>query len=158
MCPIWTRKMQPREIESAAESLEGKVESDDRRETDPTVIMHRNILHRKRYQKATEPSPLKQPETKPTSTKAPETKPNKSKPTPSTTAPTNKHTIDGCSEYKSFRNKGTGNSSTQRQRHIRITWVASDNRQFIMMLLTSQVWKEDSAAWDETVDDESSVG
>lgn len=85
-----------RETESAAESLEGKVE--DEKETDPTESSQ---------------EVAKVPESKEPSTKAPETK------APETTAHTH-------------------------------NWVAVTTTVH-HDAVTSQVWKEDSAAWDETV-------
>lgn len=95
-----------REIESAAESLEGKVENE--KETDPAESSQEVA----KVPESKEPS-TKAPETKPTSTKAPETA------APTTTAHTH-------------------------------NWVAVTTTVH-HDAVTSQVWKEDSAAWDETV-------
>ena len=93
-----------RETESAAESLEGKVEDE---------------------------------------TKAPETKPNQSKPTQSTSAPT---TISSTAA-PSTKAPETAAPTTTAHTH---NWVAVTTTVH-HDAVTSQVWKEDSAAWDETV-------
>ena len=121
-----------REIESAAESLEGKVE--DEKETDPTESSQEVA----KVPESKEPS-TKAPETKPTSTKAPETKPNQSKPTPSTAAPSTKAPETKAPE--------TAAPTTTAHTH---NWVAVTTTVH-HDAVTSQVWKEDSAAWDETV-------
>ena len=121
-----------REIESAAESLEGKVENE--KETDPTESSQEIA----KVPESKEPS-AKAPETKPTSTKAPETKPNQSKPTPSTAAPSTKAPETKAPE--------TAAPTTTAHTH---NWVAVTTTVH-HDAVTSQVWKEDSAAWDETV-------
>lgn len=121
-----------RETESAAESLEGKVE--DEKETDPTESSQEVA----KVPESKEPS-TKAPETKPTSTKAPETKPNQSKPTPSTAAPSTKAPETKAPE--------TAAPTTTAHTH---NWVAVTTTVH-HDAVTSQVWKEDSAAWDETV-------
>ena len=121
-----------REIESAAESLEGKVE--DEKETDPTESSQEVA----KVPESKEPS-TKAPETKPTSTKAPETKPNQSKPTPSTAAPSTKAPETKAPE--------TAAPTTTAHTH---NWVAVTTTVH-HDAVTSQVWKEDSAAWDETI-------
>jgi hypothetical protein len=103
-----------KETESAAESLEGKVE--DEKETDPTESSKEVA----KVPESKEPS-AKTPETKPTSTKAPETA--------ATVAPT------------------TSTPTTAAHTH---TWVPVTTTVH-HDAVTSQVWKEDSAAWDETV-------
>ena len=90
-----------REIESAAESLEGKVE--DEKETDPTESSQEIA---------------KVPESKEPSAKAPETK------APETAAPT---------------------TTAHTHNWVAVTTTVHHDA------VTSQVWKEDSAAWDETV-------
>ena len=119
-----------REIESAAESLEGKVE--DEKETDPTESSQEVA----KVPESKEPS-TKAPE--PTSTKAPETKPNQSKPTPSTAAPSTKAPETKAPE--------TAAPTTTAHTH---NWVAVTTTVH-HDAVTSQVWKEDSAAWDETI-------
>lgn len=121
-----------KETESAAESLEGKVE--DEKETDPTESLQEVA----KLPESKEPS-TKAPETKPTSTKAPETKPNQSKPTPSTAAPSTKAPETKAPE--------TAAPTTTAHTH---NWVAVTTTVH-HDAVTSQVWKEDSAAWDETV-------
>lgn len=121
-----------REIESAAESLEGKVENE--KETDPAESSQEVA----KVPESKEPS-TKAPETKPTSTKAPETKPNQSKPTPSTAAPSTKAPETKAPE--------TAAPTTTAHTH---NWVAVTTTVH-HDAVTSQVWKEDSAAWDETV-------
>ena len=121
-----------KETESAAESLEGKVE--DEKETDPTESLQEVA----KLPESKEPS-TKAPETKPTSTKAPETKPNQSKPTPSTAAPSTKAPETKAPE--------TTAPTTTAHTH---NWVAVTTTVH-HDAVTSQVWKEDSAAWDETV-------
>lgn len=111
-----------KETESAAESLEGKVE--DEKETDPTESLQ---------------EVAKLPESKEPSTKAPETKPNQSKPTPSTAAPSTKAPETKAPE--------TAAPTTTAHTH---NWVAVTTTVH-HDAVTSQVWKEDSAAWDETV-------
>ena len=120
------------ETESAAESLEGKVE--DEKETDPTESLQEVA----KLPESKEPS-TKAPETKPTSTKAPETKPNQSKPTPSTAALSTKAPETKAPE--------TAAPTTTAHTH---NWVAVTTTVH-HDAVTSQVWKEDSAAWDETV-------
>lgn len=121
-----------REIESAAESLEGKVENE--KETDPAESSQEVA----KVPESKEPS-TKAPETKPTSTKAPETKPNQSKPTPSTAAPSTKAPETKAPE--------TAAPTTTAHTH---NWVAVTTTVH-HDAVTSQVWKEDSAAWDETI-------
>ncbi len=121
-----------RETESAVESLEGKVE--DEKETDPTESLQEVA----KLPESKEPS-TKAPETKPTSTKAPETKPNQSKPTPSTAAPSTKAPETKAPE--------TAAPTTTAHTH---NWVAVTTTVH-HDAVTSQVWKEDSAAWDETI-------
>ena len=121
-----------REIESAAESLEGKVENE--KETDPAESSQEVA----KVPESKEPS-TKAPETKPTSTKAPETKPNQSKPTPSTAALSTKAPETKAPE--------TAAPTTTAHTH---NWVAVTTTVH-HDAVTSQVWKEDSAAWDETV-------
>lgn len=121
-----------REIESASESLEGKVENE--KETDPAESSQEVA----KVPESKEPS-TKAPETKPTSTKAPETKPNQSKPTPSTAAPSTKAPETKAPE--------TAAPTTTAHTH---NWVAVTTTVH-HDAVTSQVWKEDSAAWDETV-------
>lgn len=121
-----------RETESAAESLEGKVENE--KETDPAESSQEVA----KVPESKEPS-TKAPETKPTSTKAPETKPNQSKPTPSTAAPSTKAPETKAPE--------TAAPTTTAHTH---NWVAVTTTVH-HDAVTSQVWKEDSAAWDETV-------
>ena len=130
-----------REIESAAESLEGKVE--DEKETDPTESSQEIA----KVPESKEPS-AKAPETKPTSTKAPETKPNKSKPTPSTTAPTTTPSTAAPST-KASETKAPETAAPTTTAHTH-NWVAVTTTVH-HDAVTSQVWKEDSAAWDETV-------
>ena len=116
-----------REIESAAESLEGKVENE--KETDPAESSQEVA----KVPESKEPS-TKAPETKPTSTKAPETKPNQSKPTPSTAAPSTK-----APETKA--------PTTTAHTHawVPVTSVVHRDATY------KTVWVQDSAAWDETV-------
>mgnify|MGYP000320381555 CR=1 FL=1 len=121
-----------RETESAAESLEGKVENE--KETDPAESSQEVA----KVPESKEPS-TKAPETKPTSTKAPETKPNQSKPTPSTAAPSTKAPETKAPE--------TAAPTTTAHTH---NWVAVTTTVH-HDAVTSQVWKEDSAAWDETI-------
>jgi len=128
-----------REIESAAESLEGKVE--DEKETDPTESSQEIA----KVPESKEPS-AKAPETKPTSTKAPETKPNKSKPTPSTTAPTTTPSTAAPST-KASETKAPETAAPTTTAHTH-NWVAVTTTVH-HDAVTSQVWKEDSAAWDE---------
>lgn len=90
-----------REIESAAESLEGKVENE--KETDPAESSQ---------------EVAKVPESKEPSTKAPETK------APETAAPT---------------------TTAHTHNWVAVTTTVHHDA------VTSQVWKEDSAAWDETI-------
>ena len=125
-----------REIESAAESLEGKVENE--KETDPAESSQEVA----KVPESKEPS-TKAPETKPTSTKAPETKPNQSKPTPSTSAPT----TTPSTAAPSTKAPETKAPETTAHTH---NWVAVTTTVH-HDAVTSQVWKEDSAAWDETV-------
>ena len=130
-----------RETESAAESLEGKVE--DEKETDPTESLQEVA----KLPESKEPS-TKAPETKPTSTKAPETKPNQSKPTPSTTAPTTTpSTAAPSTKAPETKVPETAAPTTTAHTH---NWVAVTTTVH-HDAVTSQVWKEDSAAWDETV-------
>ena len=130
-----------REIESAAESLEGKVENE--KETDPAESSQEVA----KVPESKEPS-AKAPETKPTSTKAPETKPNKSKPTPSTTAPTTTPSTAAPST-KASETKAPETAAPTTTAHTH-NWVAVTTTVH-HDAVTSQVWKEDSAAWDETV-------
>lgn len=130
-----------KETESAAESLEGKVE--DEKETDPTESSKEVA----KVPESKEPS-AKTPETKPTSTKAPETKPNKSKPTPSTTAPTTTPSTAAPST-KASETKAPETAAPTTTAHTH-NWVAVTTTVH-HDAVTSQVWKEDSAAWDETV-------
>ncbi len=118
-----------KETESAAESLEGKVE--DEKETDPTESS----------QEVAKLPETKAPETKPT--KTPETKPNQSKPTPSTAAPT----TTPSTAAPSTKAPETAAPTTTAHTH---NWVAVTTTVH-HDAVTSQVWKEDSAAWDETV-------
>ena len=115
-----------RETESAAESLEGKVENE--KETDPAESSQ---------------EVAKVPESKEPSTKAPETKPNQSKPTPSTSAPT----TTPSTAAPSTKAPETKAPETTAHTH---NWVAVTTTVH-HDAVTSQVWKEDSAAWDETV-------
>lgn len=121
-----------REIESAAESLEGKVE--DEKETDPTESSQEVA----KVPESKEPS-TKAPETKPTSTKAPETKPNQSKPTPSTAAPSTKAPETKAPE--------TAAPTTTAHTHawVPVTSVVHHDATY------KTVWVQDFAAWDETV-------
>lgn len=121
-----------KETESAAESLEGKVE--DEKETD-SIESSQEVA---KVPESKEPS-TKATETKPTSTKASETKPNQSKPTPSTAAPSTKAPETKAPE--------TALPTTTAHTH---NWVAVTTTVH-HDAVTSQVWKEDSAAWDETV-------
>ena len=130
-----------RETESAAESLEGKVE--DEKETDPTESSQEIA----KVPESKDPS-AKAPETKPTSTKAPETKPNQSKPTPSTTAPTTTPSTAAPST-KASETKAPETAAPTTTAHTH-NWVAVTTTVH-HDAVTSQVWKEDSAAWDETV-------
>ena len=130
-----------RETESAAESLEGKVENE--KETDPAESSQEVA----KVPESKEPS-TKAPETKPTSTKAPETKPNKSKPTPSTTAPTTTPSTAAPST-KASETKAPETAAPTTTAHTH-NWVAVTTTVH-HDAVTSQVWKEDSAAWDETV-------
>ena len=130
-----------RETESAAESLEGKVE--DEKETDPTESSQEVA----KVPESKEPS-TKAPETKPTSTKAPETKPNQSKPTPSTSAPTTTPSTAAPST-KAPETKAPETAAPTTTAHTH-NWVAVTTTVH-HDAVTSQVWKEDSAAWDETV-------
>ena len=125
-----------REIESAAESLEGKVENE--KETDPAESSQEVA----KVPESKEPS-TKAPETKPTSTKAPETKPNQSKPTPSTTAPT----TTPSTAAPSTKAPETKAPTTTAHTHA---WVPVTNTVH-HDAVTRQVWKEDTAAWDENV-------
>ena len=130
-----------REIESAAESLEGKVENE--KETDPAESSQEVA----KVPESKEPS-TKAPETKPTSTKAPETKPNQSKPTPSTSAPTTTPSTAAPST-KAPETKAPETTAPTTTAHTH-NWVAVTTTVH-HDAVTSQVWKEDSAAWDETV-------
>lgn len=130
-----------KETESAAESLEGKVE--DEKETDPTESSKEVA----KVPESKEPS-AKTPETKPTSTKAPETKPNQSKPTPSTSAPTTTPSTAAPST-KAPETKAPETAAPTTTAHTH-NWVAVTTTVH-HDAVTSQVWKEDSAAWDETV-------
>lgn len=114
------------ETESAAESLEGKVE--DEKETDLTESS-------KEIAKVPE---TKAPETKPTSTKASETKPNQSKPTTSTSAPSTAPSTDASS---------TKAPETTAHTHawVPVTSVVHHDATY------KTVWVQDFAAWDETV-------
>ena len=125
-----------REIESAAESLEGKVE--DEKETDPTESSQEIA----KVPESKEPS-AKAPETKPTSTKAPETKPNKSKPTPSTTAPTTTPSTAAPSTKAPETKAPTTTAHTHAW--VPVTSVVHHDATY------KTVWVQDSAAWDETV-------
>ena len=125
-----------KETESAAESLEGKVE--DEKETDPTESSKEVA----KVPESKEPS-AKTPETKPTSTKAPETKPNQSKPTPSTSEPT----TTPSTAAPSTKAPETTAPTTTAHTHNWVAVTATVHHDAV----TSQVWKEDSAAWDETV-------
>ena len=125
-----------REIESAAESLEGKVE--DEKETDPTESSQEIA----KVPESKEPS-AKAPETKPTSTKAPETKPNKSKPTPSTTAPTTTPSTAAPSTKAPETKAPTTTAHTHAW--VPVTSVVHRDATY------KTVWVQDSAAWDETV-------
>lgn len=118
-----------KETESAAESLEGKVE--DEKETD-------SIESSQEVAKVT----------KPTSTKAPETKPNQSKPTPSTAVPTTTPSTAAPST-KAPETKAPETAAPTTTAHTH-NWVAVTTTVH-HDAVTSQVWKEDSAAWDETV-------
>ena len=121
-----------REIESAAESLEGKVENE--KETDPAESSQEVA----KVPESKEPS-TKAPETKPTSTKAPETKPNQSKPTPSTAAPSTKAPETKAPE--------TAAPTTTAHTHawVPVTSVVHHDATY------KTVWVQDFAAWDETV-------
>ena len=130
-----------REIESAAESLEGKVENE--KETDPAESSQEVA----KVPESKEPS-TKAPETKPTSTKAPETKPNQSKPTPSTSAPTTTP-LTAAPSTKAPETKAPETAAPTTTAHTH-NWVAVTTTVH-HDAVTSQVWKEDSAAWDETV-------
>lgn len=125
-----------REIESAAESLEGKVE--DEKETDPTESLQEVA----KLPESKEPS-TKAPETKPTSTKAPETKPNQSKPTPSTTAPTTTPSTAAPSTKAPETKAPTTTAHTHAW--VPVTSVVHRDATY------KTVWVQDSAAWDETV-------
>ena len=130
-----------REIESAAESLEGKVE--DEKETDPTESSQEIA----KVPESKEPS-AKAPETKPTSTKAPETKPNKSKPTPSTTAPTTTpSTAAPSTKASETKAPETAAPTTTAHTHawVPVTSVVHHDATY------KTVWVQDFAAWDETV-------
>jgi len=125
-----------RETESAAESLEGKVE--DEKETDPTESLQEVA----KLPESKEPS-TKAPETKPTSTKAPETKPNQSKPTPSTTAPTTTPSTAAPSTKAPETKAPTTTAHTHAW--VPVTSVVHRDATY------KTVWVQDSAAWDETV-------
>ena len=130
-----------RETESAAESLEGKVE--DEKETDPTESLQEVA----KLPESKEPS-TKAPETKPTSTKAPETKPNQSKPTPSTTAPTTTpSTAAPSTKAPETKAPETAAPTTTAHTHawVPVTSVVHRDATY------KTVWVQDSAAWDETV-------
>ena len=130
-----------KETESAAESLEGKVE--DEKETD-SIESSQEVA---KVPESKEPS-TKAPETKPTSTKAPETKPNQSKPTPSTAVPTTTpSTAAPSTKAPETKVPETAAPTTTAHTH---NWVAVTTTVH-HDAVTSQVWKEDSAAWDETV-------
>lgn len=130
-----------KETESAAESLEGKVE--DEKETD-SIESSQEVA---KVPESKEPS-TKAPETKPTSTKAPETKPNQSKPTPSTAVPTTTPSTAAPST-KAPETKALETAAPTTTAHTH-NWVAVTTTVH-HDAVTSQVWKEDSAAWDETV-------
>lgn len=125
-----------REIESAAESLEGKVENE--KETDPAESSQEVA----KVPESKEPS-TKAPETKPTSTKAPETKPNQSKPTPSTTAPTTTPSTAAPSTKAPETKAPTTTAHTHAW--VPVTSVVHRDATY------KTVWVQDSAAWDETV-------
>lgn len=128
-----------REIESAAESLEGKVE--DEKETDPTESSQEIA----KVPESKEPS-AKAPETKPTSTKAPETKPNKSKPTPSTAAPTTSTPTTSPSTTAQTKAPETQPQTTAHTHAwVPVTSVVHHDATY------KTVWVQDFAAWDETV-------
>ena len=127
--------------ESAAESLEGKVE--DEKETD-SIESSQEVA---KVPESKEPS-TKAPETKPTSTKAPETKPNQSKPTPSTAVPSiTPSTAAPSTKAPETKAPETAAPTTTAHTH---NWVAVTTTVH-HDAVTSQVWKEDSAAWDETI-------
>lgn len=127
-----------REIESAAESLEGKVE--DEKETDPTESSQEIA----KVPESKEPS-AKAPETKPTSTKAPETKPNKSKPTPSTTAPTTTPTTSPSTTAPTKVPETQPQTTAHTHAWVPVTSVVHHDATY------KTVWVQDFAAWDETV-------
>ena len=129
-----------KETESAAESLEGKTESETEEKPSESEDGKKHSAS-KTESETTKPSQQTTKETE--STKAPETKPA----IPTTAAPITSTPTTSPSTTAPTKAPETAAPTTTAHTH---NWVAVTTTVH-HDAVTSQVWKEDSAAWDETV-------
>ena len=134
----------------ASESMEGKVDASDSASAEGSKEVETTGTTEKSTEKGTSTKPTTTPSTTktPETTKAPDTKPA-SKPTtaPTTSAPTTAAPTKAPETTATTKAPETTAPTTTAHTH---NWVAV-TKTVHHDAVTSQVWKEDSAAWDETV-------
>ena len=130
--------------EAASQSLEGKVDEDTSETTSQDVVKADPTKPSKSSEKSSSESATKP--TRPT-TKAPETtKPAETKPAQTTKAPETAATVAPTAATPATPTTSPTPTTTAHTHN----WVAV-TKTVHHDAVTSQVWKEDSAAWDETV-------
>ena len=130
--------------EAASQSLEGKVDEDNSETTSQDVVKADPTKPSKSSEKSSSESATKP--TRPT-TKAPETtKPAETKPAQTTKAPETAATVAPTAATTATPTTSPTPTTTAHTHN----WVAV-TKTVHHDAVTSQVWKEDSAAWDETV-------
>lgn len=130
--------------EAASQSLEGKVDEDTSETTSQDVAKADPTKPSKSSEKSSSESAIKP--TRPT-TKAPETtKPAETKPAQTTKAPETAATVAPTAATTATPTTSPTPTTTAHTHN----WVAV-TKTVHHDAVTSQVWKEDSAAWDETV-------
>ena len=130
--------------EAASQSLEGKVDEDTSETTSQDVVKADPTKPSKSSEKSSSESATKP--TRPT-TKAPETtKPAETKPAQTTKAPETAATVAPTAATTATPTTSPTPTTTAHTHN----WVAV-TKTVHHDAVTSQVWKEDSAAWDETV-------
>ena len=130
--------------EAASQSLEGKVDEDTSETTSQDVVKADLTKPSKSSEKSSSESATKP--TRPT-TKAPETtKPAETKPAQTTKAPETAATVAPTAATTATPTTSPTPTTTAHTHN----WVAV-TKTVHHDAVTSQVWKEDSAAWDETV-------
>ena len=134
----------------ASESMEGKVDASDSASAEGSKEVETTGTTEKSTEKGTSTKPTTTPSTTktPETTKAPDTKPA-SKPTtaPTTSAPTTAAPTKAPETTATTKAPETTAPTTTAHTH---NWVAV-TKIVHHDAVTSQVWKEDTAAWDETV-------